>query len=85
MLTRLQMRKSQDPPTVSEPRVFVEDVDQGFFKRVVMELDVEGSTIRLETGEMGRLAAGAVLVKQGDSVVYATACGDLALDKVSCH
>ena len=37
--------------------------------------------MRLETGEVGRLAAGAIMAKQGESVVYSTACGDLWLDK----
>ena len=63
--------------------VWVEDVAEGEhgFKRVVMELELGGQTLRLETGEVGRLAAGAVLAKQGESVVYSTACGDLDLNK----
>ena len=61
----------------------MEDVAEGEhgFKRVVMELELGGQTLRLETGEVGRLAAGAVLAKQGESVVYSTACGDLDLNK----
>jgi hypothetical protein len=77
----LQMKSVQDIPVVSEPRVFEEVVDQNFFRRVVMEVDINGNTLRLETGEIGRLAAGAVTAKQGDSVVYATACADLSADK----
>lgn len=46
-----------------------------------MEMDIEGKTLRLETGEVGRLAAGAVVARQGASVVYSTACGDLWEDK----
>ena len=76
----LKMRSLQEDPDESEPRVFVEEID--FFKRVVMEVDLDGKTLRLEAGEIGRLAAGAVTAKQGDSVVYATACADLAPDKV---
>ena len=74
-----KMKGLQENPEVSEPRIFVEDID--FFKRVVMEVDIDGQTLRLESGEIGRLAAGAVTATQGDSVVYATACADLAPDK----
>jgi polyribonucleotide nucleotidyltransferase len=77
----LQMKSAQETPVVSEPRVFDEVVDQNFFRRVVLEIDINGNTLRLETGEIGRLAAGAVTAKQGDSIVYATACADLAADK----
>eukprot|EP00281_Chroomonas_sp_CCMP1168_P015113 CAMPEP_0206218714 /NCGR_PEP_ID=MMETSP0047_2-20121206/3941_1 /ASSEMBLY_ACC=CAM_ASM_000192 /TAXON_ID=195065 /ORGANISM="Chroomonas mesostigmatica_cf, Strain CCMP1168" /LENGTH=735 /DNA_ID=CAMNT_0053641225 /DNA_START=57 /DNA_END=2261 /DNA_ORIENTATION=+ len=46
-----------------------------------MEMEVEGQLVHLETGEMGRLAAGSVVAKQGGSIVYSTACGDLWEDK----
>jgi polyribonucleotide nucleotidyltransferase len=75
------MKGVQEIPVVSEPRIFEEVVDQNFFRRVVLEIDINGDTLRIETGEIGRLAAGAVTVKQGDSVVYATACADLSPDK----
>ena len=66
-----------------EAKVWDEVVTEGEhqFKRVVMEVDVGGKMLRLETGEIGRLAAGAVIAKQGESVVYSTACGDLDLNK----
>eukprot|EP00290_Baffinella_frigidus_P009908 CAMPEP_0180124878 /NCGR_PEP_ID=MMETSP0986-20121125/4885_1 /TAXON_ID=697907 /ORGANISM="non described non described, Strain CCMP2293" /LENGTH=885 /DNA_ID=CAMNT_0022064245 /DNA_START=180 /DNA_END=2837 /DNA_ORIENTATION=- len=68
---------------VGEPRVFTETDTSGEhgFKKVIMELEIEGEIMRIETGEVGRLAAGAVMVKQGTTVVYSTACGDLWLDK----
>jgi len=66
-----------------EPKVWEEVVETGEhgFKKVIMEVDLGGQTLRLETGEVGRLAAGAVIAKQGESVVYTTACGDLDLNK----
>jgi polyribonucleotide nucleotidyltransferase len=68
---------------VGEPRVFAETDASGEhgFVKVIMELEIEGNIMRLETGEVGRLAAGAVMVTQGTTVVYSTACGDLWLDK----
>lgn len=68
---------------VGEPKVYTEkdtDGEHGFDK-VIMELEIEGEIMKIETGEVGRLAAGAVLVSQGNTVVYSTACGDLWLDK----
>jgi hypothetical protein len=64
-------------------KVWVETVEKGEhgFKKVIMEVDVGGQMLRLEAGEIGRLAAGAVVAKQADSVVYSTACGDLDLSK----
>jgi len=66
-----------------EPKVWEEAVETGEhgFKKVVMEVDVGGQTLRLETGEVGRLAACAVIATQGESVVYTTACGDLDVNK----
>jgi hypothetical protein len=66
-----------------DAKVWEETVEEGEhkFKKVVMEVSVGGQTLRLETGEIGRLAAGAVVAKQGESVVYSTACGDLDLTK----
>ena len=66
-----------------EARVWEEVVEKGEhgFKKVIMEVEVGGTTMRLETGEVGRLAAGAVIATQGESVVYSTACGDLDLSK----
>jgi len=63
--------------------VFEEACEQGEhnFRKVVMEVDIDGNKLRLESGEVGRLAAGAVMAKQRDSIVYSTACGDLNLDK----
>lgn len=46
-----------------------------------MEMEIDGKVLRLETGEVGRLAAGAVICRMGNSVVYSTACGDLWEDK----
>jgi hypothetical protein len=46
-----------------------------------MEMEIDGKVLRLETGEIGRLAAGAVIARMGNSVVYSTACGDLWEDK----
>ena len=67
----------------SGAKVWVETVEKGEhgFKKVIMEVDVGGQMLRLEAGEIGRLAAGAVVAKQADSVVYSTACGDLDLSK----
>jgi hypothetical protein len=64
-------------------KVWTEKVESGEhgFEKVIMEVDVGGSTMRLETGEVGRLAAGAIMAKQGESVVYSTACGDLDTNK----
>ena len=33
-----------------------------------------GKSLTIETGEIGRLAGGAVLVTAGDTIVYTTAC-----------
>ncbi|MDE3117612.1 MAG: polyribonucleotide nucleotidyltransferase [Nitrospirota bacterium] len=41
----------------------------------VIELDVAGRTLRLETGRMAKLAGGAVVATYGDTVVLATAVG----------
>jgi polyribonucleotide nucleotidyltransferase len=46
-----------------------------------MEMEIDGKVLRLETGEVGRLAAGAVVARMGNSVLYSTACGDLWEDK----
>lgn len=64
-------------------KVWVETVEKGEhgFKKVIMEVDVGGQILRLEAGEIGRLAAGAVVAKQADSVVYSTACGNLDQSK----
>eukprot|EP00898_Chlorokybus_atmophyticus_P000903 jgi/Chlat1/1813/Chrsp135S08688 len=39
-----------------------------------LELEVAGSKITFESGRVGRQANGAVLVQQGDTVLYTTAC-----------
>ena len=39
-----------------------------------LELDVGGRLITAQTGEIGRLANGAILAKDGETVVYATVC-----------
>ncbi|MDE3017673.1 MAG: polyribonucleotide nucleotidyltransferase [Nitrospirota bacterium] len=41
----------------------------------VIELDVAGRTLRLETGRMAKLAGGAVVATYGETVVLATAVG----------
>lgn len=50
-------------------------------KATQLELDVLGATgdsakIRIETGEIGRQAAGAVTVTSGETVIYCTACAE---------
>jgi len=68
---------------VSEARVFMDGPVSGEhgLEKVVMEIDLDGRTLRLESGEVGRLAAGSVVAKQGNSVIYTSACGDLDLNK----
>src|ERR1700730_12413415 len=48
----------------------------GGFKRMhhIVEVDLGGRKITLETGKMAKQANGAVVVRSGDSVVLVTAC-----------
>ena len=46
----------------------------GFFLEERMEVMVGGKMLKFETGKIGRLADGSVMVAQGDTVVYASAC-----------
>eukprot|EP00287_Rhodomonas_sp_CCMP768_P028501 CAMPEP_0202853120 /NCGR_PEP_ID=MMETSP1389-20130828/90317_1 /ASSEMBLY_ACC=CAM_ASM_000865 /TAXON_ID=302021 /ORGANISM="Rhodomonas sp., Strain CCMP768" /LENGTH=881 /DNA_ID=CAMNT_0049531659 /DNA_START=232 /DNA_END=2878 /DNA_ORIENTATION=- len=85
--TNRRAQRLQNGPSmnvvVSEPRVFEEGPVEGEhgFQKTVMEIDIDGKTLRLESGEIGRLAAGSVVARQGDSVVYTSACGDLDTSK----
>lgn len=46
-------------------------------KPIVVEVSIApGRTMRLETGRMARQAAGAVVVRMGDTLVFCTACED---------
>src|SRR5579859_1312469 len=40
----------------------------------IVEVDLDGRKITLETGKMAKRASGAVVVRSGDSVVLVTAC-----------
>ena len=45
------------------------------FKKVIVEKEFHGQKISFETGRLARQAGGAVLVRNGDSIVLVTACG----------
>jgi polyribonucleotide nucleotidyltransferase len=42
----------------------------------VVEIDLGGRTLRLETGQMAKQASGAVMVSYGDTVILVTAVSD---------
>jgi polyribonucleotide nucleotidyltransferase len=44
--------------------------------REVVEIEVGGRKLRLETGQMAKQASGAVMVSYGDTVILVTAVGD---------
>lgn len=47
-----------------------------FFTEEKMEVEVGGKTLAFETGKIGRSADGSVTVRQGETVVYASACAE---------
>ncbi|EWM22313.1 polyribonucleotide nucleotidyltransferase [Nannochloropsis gaditana] len=47
-----------------------------FFTEEKMEVEVGGKILAFETGKIGRSADGSVTVRQGETVVYASACAE---------
>ena len=48
----------------------------GFFTEDKLEVFVGGKTLSFETGKIGRSADGSVVVTQGETVIYASACAE---------
>ncbi|MFM8784173.1 MAG: hypothetical protein ACKOFI_03270, partial [Phycisphaerales bacterium] len=48
-------------------------MSENTIKHVVVEREIGGRTLRLETGKVAKLASGAMIISYGDTVVLCTA------------